>query len=496
MGSNRSIGSLFIDIEARTAKMEQDMARVRSILEDTNKTVQSQADAWGKTTASIEGKIARFSVGLLGARTAVQLLAKEFRYVMENVEAIPGIPDNTVKSIQEMRHNLLEARADIRGLIAEAEDWFNVIAKGAGAAAGAFSVASSPKDLKAAIASVMEPETLSPTQIARDKKGEIVYDKELADAEKLLYQRTMDAQRAAMDEANQIIALNREKKRQIDISNDLSKDTLTQMDARVKAQQFELEANTKLESIQKRLAVAQDAVSRSLEKGAVATVSTREKISIYTDKISELRIALTSLQGALQVDPKNPVLLEQQLKLTEKLATAQVALNVARAKYGELGQQMGKATADDLEQAILKGESLHTLLGTLAGDLLKIILQREVFGPLADFLGGGFTSLFGMIPASASGGPYTSGPRLVGEFGPEIINPGGSGTIIPNDKLGSGSSGNNYYIDATGADPAAIMRLQQSLLALAGPGVVEQRAVSATLNATRRGGSLGRALSG
>lgn len=93
------------------------------------------------------------------------------------------------------------------------------------------------------------------------------------------------------------------------------------------------------------------------------------------------------------------------------------------------------------------------------------------------------------------GGPI-SGATLVGEKGPEILLGSSSGTVIPNEQLGRGKGGNNYYIDATGADSGAVSRIERLLLQWAGPGVVERRSLSATINASRRQGSLKTALQG
>jgi phage-related minor tail protein len=51
----------------------------------------------------------------------------------------------------------------------------------------------------------------------------------------------------------------------------------------------------------------------------------------------------------------------------------------------------------------------------------------------------------------ATGGPVSAGsPYLVGERGPELFMPSGSGTIIPNNQMGMGSTTNvtNNYINA------------------------------------------------
>jgi hypothetical protein len=62
------------------------------------------------------------------------------------------------------------------------------------------------------------------------------------------------------------------------------------------------------------------------------------------------------------------------------------------------------------------------------------------------------------VPGNAAGGPVVGGqPTIVGEKGPELFIPSTSGQIIPNNKMGGGSSGGivikeqNFYI--SGGDP-------------------------------------------
>ena len=51
------------------------------------------------------------------------------------------------------------------------------------------------------------------------------------------------------------------------------------------------------------------------------------------------------------------------------------------------------------------------------------------------------------VGARAFGGPVSSGmPYLIGERGPELFVPSASGTVVPNNALGSGSGGNTYSI--------------------------------------------------
>jgi hypothetical protein len=113
-------------------------------------------------------------------------------------------------------------------------------------------------------------------------------------------------------------------------------------------------------------------------------------------------------------------------------------------------------------------------------DVLKGLLARfasRAIGSATDSLFGSLLSSFGGIFGKAGGGTI-SGPTVVGERGPEIFNPGGSGTILPMSRVGGGG-GNTYNIDARGAAPGVhrdiLLALQQT----------ENRAVSRAVNTVR-----------
>jgi hypothetical protein len=190
-----------------------------------------------------------------------------------------------------------------------------------------------------------------------------------------------------------------------------------------------------------------------------------------------------------------PEELKLDTELIKQQTAAQLELRAAIKANGEMARDLGNALAQGFGNAILSGEKLRTTLHALLKDLLQIIIQRSVVVPLANYFTAGFGALLGTAtPAgSAAGGPI-SGPRLVGEYGPELLIPSGSATIVPNEQLRGKASGANYYIDARGADQSAVNRLESMLLTLAGPGVVERRSLSATINAKRRGGAAGMAM--
>jgi hypothetical protein len=118
---------------------------------------------------------------------------------------------------------------------------------------------------------------------------------------------------------------------------------------------------------------------------------------------------------------------------------------------------------------ILKGVFGGGEGGGIFGDLFKKVFTKSDAVPIGDIFGGFF----------ANGGYLEPGKiGVVGERGPELVLGGNTGkTIIPNNKIGGG--GNTYNIDARGADQGAVLRLEQALQALAGPGVIERRVATA-----------------
>lgn len=82
------------------------------------------------------------------------------------------------------------------------------------------------------------------------------------------------------------------------------------------------------------------------------------------------------------------------------------------------------------------GDSLSIVIDLIA----KVIDGFRTITSIASKFGGFFNNLFG--GGKASGGPVAGGTTyLVGEQGPELFTPSGSGTIIPNKALGGGGGG-------------------------------------------------------
>ena len=117
------------------------------------------------------------------------------------------------------------------------------------------------------------------------------------------------------------------------------------------------------------------------------------------------------------------------------------ALNQANELYMEIGQTIKSGITDAIMGAI---EGTKTL-----GDV-----ARQVFAQISRSLISSGVNTIGKslgIPGMAAGGPVAGGKSyIVGERGPELFTPKGSGMITPNNQLG-GSSNVVVNVDASGS---------------------------------------------
>ena len=139
------------------------------------------------------------------------------------------------------------------------------------------------------------------------------------------------------------------------------------------------------------------------------------------------------------------------------------AANVAKNMFNSVTSSMDSALANFVKTGKL---NFADLARTIIQNLITIQLQAQassLFGGL--LTGSAFQSSNVAVPGEGSmsissyfGGPKAAGgdvsggtPYLVGEKGPELMIPRGSGTIIPNDKMGGRggtTSVTNNYINA------------------------------------------------
>ena len=92
------------------------------------------------------------------------------------------------------------------------------------------------------------------------------------------------------------------------------------------------------------------------------------------------------------------------------------------------------------------GDAAKSILNDLSSTLIRLGVNTI----LGSFLPG-FGSLPSLLPKERGGPVNKGGNFLVGEKGPELFVPRRSGTIIPNDKLGGGSTNISVNVDASGS---------------------------------------------
>lgn len=158
--------------------------------------------------------------------------------------------------------------------------------------------------------------------------------------------------------------------------------------------------------------------------------------------------------------------------VTELIVAAKVVTAVANTitylldRVNELGYKVGTVMAEVIKwfvfayannKAMVDGivTNLRNFVGALVyigSAIFNAIISPWVtaFSVIASLINGaksGLNSitggLVGAISGRAVGGPVSSNtPYIVGERGPELFVPGNSGTIIPNDKMGTSSTSN------------------------------------------------------
>jgi lambda family phage tail tape measure protein len=157
---------------------------------------------------------------------------------------------------------------------------------------------------------------------------------------------------------------------------------------------------------------------------------------------------------------------QEEYQISESQRTFEFGWKKAYASYvdnatnaAKLGEQAFVSVTQNMEQALDTFVSTGKLkFGDLArsiiADLIKIQMKAQMtsmFKGLSGLFGGGgsgmFTGSTGEIGGSillgkAAGGAISGNtPYLVGEHGPELIIPDSSGTVIPNNSIGSAMGG-------------------------------------------------------
>ena len=145
-------------------------------------------------------------------------------------------------------------------------------------------------------------------------------------------------------------------------------------------------------------------------------------------------------------------------KLREKGVKLTKDLHDQTDEVGKAFEKLSESINNDIKEGIkglIKGTStLGDLLNNIADRFLDLALNQALFGSILGSKGDKGGGILGALGLFADGGrPPVNRPSIVGEKGPELFVPRSSGNIIPNNKLGGGSTNNVVVnVDASGSD--------------------------------------------
>lgn len=495
--AGKSIGTLFVDIQARTAQLEQDMGKVRNILKDT----QQQALGLNSVVGSFDiSGLTKSMLASMLLRDAFKAIIKEVVDVIENIERIPGIPAQTLSDVQDFRQSLHNANQSNKEDVAE-------LTAGASRLWKTFKLlAQSAKDLVTEggnkFKGLSDLDISGGSKEERERSADPKYDDEMTKARAERVKVTKELAEVTMDLAAKINQLRTEEALEKGVLAETDKSPLDKMQDENKLLTTQLAIKKDLTTLDKELGSAEAAAAKAAAEGAEKQLMPWEHLREAMAAVKKLKAEIAATPeytvGAdgktLQQDPNN---MQKLVGLNKELAGAQKDLNSATKQYGDLWNELGDAMASGLMQGIEKGQSFKTTIDNIASSMIKLIIQQEIEKPLASMFSAGLSSAATWaISAMATGGPYVANePFIAGENGPELINPGGqSGSVVNAGDTGRMGGGGGMMVNNTTHVNIGNGVSRADLVGMI-PAIVQQ-SKAASMDGVRRGGAYRQAFMG
>jgi hypothetical protein len=189
-------------------------------------------------------------------------------------------------------------------------------------------------------------------------------------------------------------------------------------------------------------------------------------------------------------------------KVSDEMVAIQARNDELNNSFQAIGMSVSNAFKGMLTGAMSFKDAMGGIISAVIDELFRLFVVQQIVGMVSGAIGGltgtpaattGFGSSVNLAGRARGGSVANNQPYMVGEQGPELFIPGGSGTIIPNRNLSNGSGGSpiSISVDARGAsDPAAVRAQVQQGILEAAPAIIaaaESRTV-ASLRRPRLGG--------
>ena len=269
----------------------------------------------------------------------------------------------------------------------------------------------------------------------------------------------------AKQEAAEILGIELEKEEKI--RQVRTKNMLAQYRAEQELKDETNVANAAVEKMRDDVRIANQARTRSMEFSK-EQLEMRNKMIFATER--EQRLAQVSLEYArrrkeveAQGGPDREFNLDQverQEQMAKLFVQIEDSMMRTQRVFDSVWNNMGAAIDNFVKTGKL---NMKDFARSVIADLLAMHMKMQAMtllrGLFASFGGtastynasGGIAEHVFNPQARAMGGPVSAGsPYIVGERGPELFMPSGSGTIIPNNQMSMGSTTNvtNNYINA------------------------------------------------
>ena len=187
---------------------------------------------------------------------------------------------------------------------------------------------------------------------------------------------------------------------------------------------------------------------------------------------------------------------QAQMKLNEEIRGSEIDKQMEEFlkpidRVKSMSEAMGQAFSDGIKGMITGAMSFKQVMSNVIDSVINKLFEMFVVQQITGMISKGLTSI-GLPGFKAIGGPVQAGkPYIVGERGPEMFVPSRSGSIVPNNNLGSGMVIN---VDARGAsDPAAVRQQVEMGIMQAAPYIIAaaQNRTLKTAGRTRLPGTIG-----
>lgn len=482
-----SIGSIFVDFVARTAGFQQGVQQAASQVEQAGGRMEQSNAKTGESSQKMAAVMSKSFLQVVVGAHAFTLVRREIQDVMKDIESIPGVPAETIASIERMKYSFESANGVLKPAIATMMGWFQNLGEGIGYMLG-----------QAAYGIDATTDAFEKMNAEAAKFASARFD---ADFAKL--QTEMDRLKLTSGE---LAAALLEEAAALEATNPATKQE--GWDAALKAGKDRIEAQKLINALRKELTAEGKVGVDFADKFSIAGMGIDKAIATLKEKFRDLQAQRRALKGGdYDAVMQDPVALEQAIAIQKAMNKTEDQIISLTKKVKEAGAVMRDSFAsafgsmsDEIAAFVVDGKtSFGDFFRSLEKQLLSTFLKLSLLNPIMNRMFknvSGWSALPAFFGFASGGKPPVGQASLIGEQGPELFIPDSAGTVVSNSSLRGmgGKSGDTFVIDARGADQAGIARLEGAIMALHGS--VERRSVNAVVAAIRKGGATGRALSG